>query len=258
MAGSGALLASPSLPRCLPPPSPGHSSLLLPWFPPHAVSVPWCWAGLGATVDVRCAEAGVAVGYRGAGAATLLDECLFVFFPLYSFAGWTVSHPTSERGAYKSSSKPRARFLTGPVSVSICLYLFFCILSPPSPWFLLPHTPVPRLHSLSCISEDASSPIPRSYLCSVAGGTPASPSLEHPGRLACMLLAAPGHQKHAQRLAASAPKAAVPHLSGCLALFSSPHLFHFFFLNVGRSLVSFLLFCCNCGKYPCPLPPVFQ
>ncbi|XP_058528414.1 serine/threonine-protein kinase WNK2 [Ochotona princeps] len=33
--------------------------------------------------------------------------------------GWTVSHPTSERGAYKSSSKPRARFLTGPVSVSI-------------------------------------------------------------------------------------------------------------------------------------------
>lgn len=33
--------------------------------------------------------------------------------------GWTVYHPTSERGAYKSSSKPRARFLSGPVSVSI-------------------------------------------------------------------------------------------------------------------------------------------
>ncbi|XP_060228537.1 serine/threonine-protein kinase WNK2 isoform X11 [Meriones unguiculatus] len=33
--------------------------------------------------------------------------------------GWTVNHPTSERGAYKSSSKPRARFLSGPVSVSI-------------------------------------------------------------------------------------------------------------------------------------------
>ncbi|XP_062956743.1 serine/threonine-protein kinase WNK2 isoform X3 [Cynocephalus volans] len=33
--------------------------------------------------------------------------------------GWTVSHPTSERGTHKSSSKPRARFLSGPVSVSI-------------------------------------------------------------------------------------------------------------------------------------------
>ncbi|XP_021104189.1 serine/threonine-protein kinase WNK2 isoform X4 [Heterocephalus glaber] len=33
--------------------------------------------------------------------------------------GWTVYHPTSERGTYKSSSKPRARFLSGPVSVSI-------------------------------------------------------------------------------------------------------------------------------------------
>ncbi|XP_048949793.1 serine/threonine-protein kinase WNK2 isoform X10 [Canis lupus dingo] len=33
--------------------------------------------------------------------------------------GWTVYHPTSERLTYKSSSKPRARFLTGPVSVSI-------------------------------------------------------------------------------------------------------------------------------------------
>uniref|UniRef100_A0A8C9DYU4 non-specific serine/threonine protein kinase n=1 Tax=Phocoena sinus TaxID=42100 RepID=A0A8C9DYU4_PHOSS len=39
--------------------------------------------------------------------------------------GWTVYHPTSERVTYKSSSKPRARFLSGPVSVSICLYLFF-------------------------------------------------------------------------------------------------------------------------------------
>ncbi|XP_070231363.1 serine/threonine-protein kinase WNK2 isoform X9 [Bos mutus] len=33
--------------------------------------------------------------------------------------GWTVYHPTSERVTYKSSSKPRARFLSGPVSVSI-------------------------------------------------------------------------------------------------------------------------------------------
>ncbi|XP_045434714.1 serine/threonine-protein kinase WNK2 isoform X5 [Pipistrellus kuhlii] len=33
--------------------------------------------------------------------------------------GWTVFHPTSERVAHKSSSKPRARFLSGPVSVSI-------------------------------------------------------------------------------------------------------------------------------------------
>ncbi|KAM8800695.1 serine/threonine-protein kinase WNK2 isoform 11-T11 [Rhynchonycteris naso] len=33
--------------------------------------------------------------------------------------GWTVYQPTSERVTYKSSSKPRARFLSGPVSVSI-------------------------------------------------------------------------------------------------------------------------------------------
>ncbi|XP_039744410.1 serine/threonine-protein kinase WNK2 isoform X10 [Pteropus medius] len=33
--------------------------------------------------------------------------------------GWTVYHPTSERVTYKSNSKPRARFLSGPVSVSI-------------------------------------------------------------------------------------------------------------------------------------------
>lgn len=50
-----------------------------------------------------------------------------VFFPLYSSAGWTVYHQTSERVTYKSSSKPRTRFLSGPVSLSICLYLFFCI-----------------------------------------------------------------------------------------------------------------------------------
>lgn len=64
---------------------------------------------------------------------------VFVFFPLYSFAGWTVFHQTSERVTYKSSSKPRTRFLSGPVSLSICLYLFFCILSQPifllSPFF---------------------------------------------------------------------------------------------------------------------------
>ncbi|XP_026126517.1 serine/threonine-protein kinase WNK2 isoform X5 [Carassius auratus] len=33
--------------------------------------------------------------------------------------GWTVYHQTSERITYKSSSKPRARFLSGPVSMSI-------------------------------------------------------------------------------------------------------------------------------------------
>ncbi|XP_077073773.1 serine/threonine-protein kinase WNK2 isoform X7 [Siphateles boraxobius] len=39
--------------------------------------------------------------------------------------GWTVYHQTSERITYKSSSKPRTRFLSGPVSMSICLYLFY-------------------------------------------------------------------------------------------------------------------------------------
>ncbi|CAI5647949.1 unnamed protein product [Oreochromis niloticus] len=33
--------------------------------------------------------------------------------------GWTVYHQTSERVTYKSSSKPRTRFLSGPVSLSI-------------------------------------------------------------------------------------------------------------------------------------------
>ncbi|XP_072569235.1 serine/threonine-protein kinase WNK2-like isoform X1 [Paramormyrops kingsleyae] len=33
--------------------------------------------------------------------------------------GWTVYHQTPERVTYKSSSKPRARFLSGPVSLSI-------------------------------------------------------------------------------------------------------------------------------------------
>uniref|UniRef100_A0A8D0G9A5 non-specific serine/threonine protein kinase n=1 Tax=Sphenodon punctatus TaxID=8508 RepID=A0A8D0G9A5_SPHPU len=34
-------------------------------------------------------------------------------------SGWTVFHQTSERVTYKSSSKPRTRFLSGPVSLSI-------------------------------------------------------------------------------------------------------------------------------------------
>ena len=51
-----------------------------------------------------------------------------LFFPLiFIFTGWTVYHQTSERVTYKSSSKPRTRFLSGPVSLSICLYLFFSI-----------------------------------------------------------------------------------------------------------------------------------
>lgn len=52
---------------------------------------------------------------------------LFFFPPLFIFPGWTVYHQTSERVTYKSSSKPRTRFLSGPVSLSICLYLFFSI-----------------------------------------------------------------------------------------------------------------------------------
>ncbi|XP_061128589.1 serine/threonine-protein kinase WNK2-like isoform X2 [Syngnathus typhle] len=41
--------------------------------------------------------------------------------------GWTVYHQTSERVTFKSSSKPRTRFLSGPVSLSICLYLFLSL-----------------------------------------------------------------------------------------------------------------------------------
>uniref|UniRef100_A0A3B3IKY9 non-specific serine/threonine protein kinase n=1 Tax=Oryzias latipes TaxID=8090 RepID=A0A3B3IKY9_ORYLA len=39
--------------------------------------------------------------------------------------GWSNYPQPSERTTYKSSSKPRARFLSGPVSLSICLYLLF-------------------------------------------------------------------------------------------------------------------------------------
>lgn len=48
---------------------------------------------------------------------------------IFIFTGWTVYHQTSERVTYKSSSKPRTRFLSGPVSLSICLYFFFSISS---------------------------------------------------------------------------------------------------------------------------------
>lgn len=58
----------------------------------------------------------------------IVSFLFLLFFPLiFIFAGWTVYHQTSERVTYKSSSKPRTRFLSGPVSLSICLYLFFYI-----------------------------------------------------------------------------------------------------------------------------------
>nr|XP_019957048.1 PREDICTED: serine/threonine-protein kinase WNK2-like isoform X2 [Paralichthys olivaceus] len=43
--------------------------------------------------------------------------------------GWSNYPQPSERVTYKSSSKPRARFLSGPVSLSICLYLFSSCIS---------------------------------------------------------------------------------------------------------------------------------
>eukprot|EP00073_Rattus_norvegicus_P053619 XP_017456003.1 PREDICTED: serine/threonine-protein kinase WNK2 isoform X6 [Rattus norvegicus] len=52
-------------------------------------------------------------------AGKLLNPLVQQLKVVASSTGWTVYHPTSERGAYKSSSKPRARFLSGPVSVSI-------------------------------------------------------------------------------------------------------------------------------------------
>lgn len=113
-------------------------------------------------------EADVAGGVSGI-PETVLDACLFVFFPLYSFAGWTVYHPTSERLTYKSSSKPRARFLSGPVSVSICLYLFFVFyhllalgFSPPLPVFITFHTfcRMPPLPTAATCSTPSAEPCP--------------------------------------------------------------------------------------------------
>lgn len=51
---------------------------------------------------------------------------LVVFLPLWTMpsTGWSNYPQPSERVSHKSSSKPRARFLSGPVSLSICLYLF--------------------------------------------------------------------------------------------------------------------------------------
>lgn len=46
----------------------------------------------------------------------------------FFYTGWTVYHQTSERVTFKSSSKPRTRFLSGPVSLSICLYSFLPLL----------------------------------------------------------------------------------------------------------------------------------
>ncbi|CAB1315392.1 unnamed protein product [Coregonus sp. 'balchen'] len=51
-----------------------------------------------------------------------------------SLKGWPSYPPPPERVTYKSSSKPRARFLSGPVSLSICLYL---LLSSPPPLLLV-------------------------------------------------------------------------------------------------------------------------
>lgn len=64
----------------------------------------------------------------------ITDFCFLtlVFFSplwLYFSTGWSNYPQTSERVTYKSSSKPRARFLSGPVSLSICLYLLHILCS---------------------------------------------------------------------------------------------------------------------------------
>ncbi|XP_053518627.1 serine/threonine-protein kinase WNK2 isoform X7 [Artibeus jamaicensis] len=52
-------------------------------------------------------------------AGKLLNPLVQQLKVVASSTGWTVCHPTSERVTHKSSSKPRTRFLSGPVSVSI-------------------------------------------------------------------------------------------------------------------------------------------
>lgn len=139
-------------------------------------------------------EADVAGGVSGV-PGTVLDACLFVFFPLYSFAGWTVYHPTSERLTYKSSSKPRARFLSGPVSVSICLYLFFVFyhllalgFSPPLPVFITFHT--------FCRMP----PPPTAATCSTPGAEPCPHPPSRPQNRPAHDSAHARRQKHVQRL----------------------------------------------------------
>lgn len=187
----------------------------------------------------------------GGVAATLLDKCLSVFFPLYSFAGWTVYHPTSERGAYKSSSKPRARFLSGPVSVSICLYLFFCIFPPPGPWFLpLPNwSSLPLMHFIGCHSNPLKSPPPCKRWTPQAFPT-AHSVRSHPAADSCVRALGCAQ---APKSCATAYLPLPPHIyQGAL----HPPITSFLFcsLDVGRSF----LFCCNCGQHTCLLSPSFS
>lgn len=151
---------------------------------------------------------------------TVLDACLSVLFPLYSFAGWTVSHPTSERVTYKSSSKPRARFLSGPVSVSICLYLFFCILSPSGPWFL-PCLPVfiTFHYCVGCLPR----PIEVTYLMLKLEPRPRPPSGPESAS-ACSRLV-PRRQKHVQWLAHPRPRALCPPIPKALCISLVRHSF---------------------------------
>ncbi len=58
----------------------------------------------------------------------LVDLTLSLTFVLLS-TGWPPSPQASAQVTYKSSSKQRARFLSGPVSLSICLYFCFIQLS---------------------------------------------------------------------------------------------------------------------------------
>lgn len=123
--------------------------------------------------------------------ALLRSVSLVLFFPLiFIFAGWTVYHRTSESVTYKSSSKPRTRFLSGPVSLSICLYLFFSI-SPhsfPSRLYtsLLYRPTLLCSHRVTCIVVDLPLVLPAGCTwCWFATLPPSQPSLGPPASLSC-------------------------------------------------------------------------
>lgn len=65
----------------------------------------------------------------------------------------------------------------------------------------------------------------------------------------CMLLAAPGHQKHVQWRARLHLGPSTHTCQGLLHSFR--HLIYLIFFYVECSF----LFCCNCGQYTCPLSP---
>lgn len=139
-------------------------------------------------------------------------------------------------------------------SVCICSFVFYHL---PALGFSSP-TPQPPVFIPSHAFQRMPPPLSPEATSAVSQGEPppALPWNTLVGSRACSWLR-PGTKSMRSGSLPPPPKHLCHTCQGALHCFRRLIYFIFFF-NVGRSLVSFLLFCCNCGKYPCPLPPVFQ